>query len=67
MNAIIQSESGRVTRLLYYVVAVVAVVTGVFVFWWAFFGTLMPRRFMANLVLGGSVFVYYFQDIYERF
>ncbi|MGQ4556824.1 TRAP transporter fused permease subunit [Halobellus sp. GM3] len=34
--------------------------------WYTFYGTAIPRRMQANLVLGACILIYYFHQAYER-
>lgn len=55
----------RLGRPLYGIVAVAAVLTSVLILWYTFYGVFMPRRQLANAVLGGSILIYYFNNAYR--
>lgn len=55
----------RVTDPLFYAVGLVAVCISLLILWYTFYGVYMPRRQLANAVLGGSIFIYYFNRTYE--
>ena len=65
MTAIISSARERIGSPLLLIAGVVGIAMSVLVLWYTFEGALMPRRQQANLVLGASVLVYYFNKAYE--
>lgn len=65
MTQVWEAIRERAETPLFYGVGLVAVFTSILILWYTFYGVFMPRRQLANAVLGGSIFIYYFNNAYE--